>query len=170
MTTSMFLRGACAALLAAGFALAAEPASAQSQDERDVVAAVQALFDAMATCDAAAVRARSMPEGRLYRVVVGGDAPARSSTFEEFANSLATCGGTRLERMWEPQVRVHKGIATLWAPYDFWLDGTFSHCGIDSFELVKGEGGWKLTGATYTIERTGCAPSPLGVPKPGRTP
>ena len=69
-----------------------------------------------------------------------------------------------LERTWAPQVRVHKGIATLWAPYDFWLNGAFSHCGIDSFELVKTGDGWKLTGGTYTMERTGCAPSPLGPP------
>ena len=69
-----------------------------------------------------------------------------------------------LERMWEPQVRVHKGIANLWAPYDFWLDGKFSHCGIDSFELMKTAGGWRLTGGSYTVEREGCAPSPLGPP------
>ena len=140
-------------------------ALAQSQDERDVVAVVQKLFDMMAACDAAGARAISMPEGRLYRIAVGGDAPVRSSTFEEFNSSLAKCGAKRLERMWEPQVRVHKGIATLWAPYDFWLDGKFSHCGIDSFELVKTPEGWKLSGGSYTMEREGCAPSPLGAPK-----
>ena len=66
--------------------------------------------------------------------------------------------------MWQPQVRVHKDIAAVWAPYDFWLDGTFSHCGIDSFELVRTPSGWKLTGGIYTVEREGCAPSPLGPP------
>ena len=71
-----------------------------------------------------------------------------------------------LERIWEPQVRVHKGIATLWAPYDFWLDGALRHCGIDSFELVKSPEGWKITGGTYTVEREGCQPSPLGPPAP----
>jgi hypothetical protein len=140
-------------------------ALAQAQDERDVVAVVQKLFDVMATCDADGARAISMAEGRLYRVAVGGDAPVRSSTFEEFNASLAKCGAKRLERMWEPQVRVHKGIASLWAPYDFWLDGKFSHCGIDSFELVKTAEGWKLTGGSYTMEREGCAPSPLGPPR-----
>ena len=142
-----------------------QAALAQTQDERDVVAVVQKLFDMMAACDAAGARAISMPEGRLYRVAVGGDTPVRSSTFEEFNSSLAKCGAKRLERMWEPQVRVHKGIAALWAPYDFYLDGKFSHCGIDSFELVKTPEGWQLTGGSYTMEREGCAPSPLGPPR-----
>lgn len=142
------------------------PAHAQpvSTDERDVIAVVQKFFDAMATCDAASARAITLPEGRLYRFVVGTPDPVRSSTFEEFNNGLAACTRTLLERMWSPQVRVHKGIASLWAPYDFWLNGAFSHCGIDSFELVKTPEGWKLTGGTYTIEREGCTPSPLGAP------
>ena len=75
----------------------------------------------------------------------------RSSTFDEFSASLGKCGRKMLERMWAPQVRVHKGIATLWAPYDFWLNGAFSHCGIDSFELAKTAEGWKFTGGVYTV-------------------
>jgi hypothetical protein len=160
---------AVALCLALSCALSARAATALAQpastDEREVVAAVQKLFDAMATCDAAAARAVSLPEGRLYRLTPGSaDAAPRSSTFEEFNAQLATCNRRMLERMWNPQVRIHKGIASLWAPYDFWLDGTFSHCGIDSFDLVKTSTGWTLTGGIYTVERNGCAPSPLGTP------
>ncbi|BCS34430.1 hypothetical protein TBR22_A36570 [Luteitalea sp. TBR-22] len=150
----------------ASFALVV-PAAAQapSAEEREVIAATQRLFDAMAACDEAAIRALTVPEGRFYRVTVGADRPPSSVTLDEFATSFGKCGRKMLERMWAPQVRVHKGIATLWAPYDFWLNGAFSHCGIDSFELVKVGDGWKLTGGTYTMERDGCAPSPLGPPK-----
>jgi hypothetical protein len=157
-------RRAIGALIATVLLAAPAHGQAPTPDERDVVAVVQKFFDAMATCDAAGARAISMPEGRLYRLVVGAEATVRGSTFDEFNANLAKCERKLLERMWQPQVRVHKGIATLWAPYDFWLDGKFSHCGVDSFELVKTAEGWKLTGGTYTIEREGCAPSPLGAP------
>jgi hypothetical protein len=140
------------------------PARAQSPngDERDVIAAVQVMFDAIAACDAVKARAVSVPEGRLYRLVPAPGAQPASSTLEQFAARLEQCPNTMLERMWTPQVRVHKGIASLWAPYDFWIDGKFSHCGIDSFDLVKTPAGWKITGGIYTVEREGCAPSPLG--------
>lgn len=134
-------------------------------DARDVVATVQRIFDAMATCDAATIRALSLPHGRLFRLTPGSDQPPRSTTLEDFAAQFATCHRRLLERMWAPQVRVHKGIATVWAPYDFWIDDAFSHCGIDSFELIRHEGAWKLAGGSYTVERDGCAPSPLGPPK-----
>ena len=122
------------------------------------------IFDAMEKCDPATIRALSLPEGRLFRLTPGSDQPPRSTTLDDFAAQFATCNRTLLERMWAPQVRVHKGIATLWAPYDFWLNGAFSHCGIDSFEMLKTADGWKLASGTYTVEREGCAPSPLGPP------
>ena len=168
----IMLRQSCAgiariAIVALGFVAAPASLGAQTQDEREVIAVVQKIFDAMAACDPAAARALSMPEGLLYRVAVGADVPIRTTTLEAFSAGLANCGQARLERLWQPQVRVHKDIATLWAPYDFWLDGKFSHCGIDSFEFVRTPDGWKLTGGNYTVEREDCAPSPLGPPRGG---
>jgi hypothetical protein len=29
--------------------------------------------------------------------------------------------------MWNPELREHGLIATLWAPYDFWTDGKCNH-------------------------------------------
>ena len=54
------------------------------------------------------------------------------------------------ERIWNPEVRVNGLIATVWAPYDFWIDGKFSHCGVDQFDLIKTEEGWKIAGGVYT--------------------
>ena len=48
---------------------------------------------------------------------------------------------------------------------DFHLDGKFTHCGTDIFTLVKTADGWKISGGIYTVEPTGCEPSPLGAIK-----
>jgi len=53
------------------------------------------------------------------------------------------------------------------APYDFFVDGRFSHCGTDIFAFLKGAGGWTITGVTYDVVREGCPPSPLGPPGAG---
>jgi hypothetical protein len=52
-------------------------------------------------------------------------------------------------------------IATVWAPYDFWIDGKFSHCGVDAFDLIKTDKGSRIAGGAYTVELK-CEPSPLG--------
>jgi hypothetical protein len=146
--------------------LAQAPGAQGSSAERDaVLAAVQKFFDTMASGDIAAGRAGSIPEGRFFSVRESGSgaAPAiRSFTNQESYDRMASDKRKRQERMWNPEVRIHGPIAVVWTAYDFWVDGKFSHCGVDAFNLVKTADGWKLAGGLYTVEQTGCPPSPLG--------
>ena len=147
-------------------ATAAPPEAAAAVPEADkqaIVGVVQKLFDAMAAKDAAAAAAVLVPEARFF--VPRDGEPARTFTGKEFAEGVGTRKVAVLERFWNPEVRVRGPIATIWTPYDFWSDGKFSHCGIDAFDLIKTAEGWKISGGTYTVERTGCAPSPLGPPR-----
>lgn len=149
--------------LASFLLLSAIWCGAQSTGEdQSVISRVQALFDAMATHDSTAATALVIPEGRL--MVSRANGTVSNSTLGEFATRLSSAKSSYLERMWNPKVMVRGGIAVLWTEYDFHLDGKFSHCGIDSFQLVKMPEGWKISGLAYTVEPTGCAPSPLGLP------
>jgi len=139
-------------------------AAADNSEEKAVLATVQKAFDAMAAHDPEAARAVLIPEGRVIASRATGN-PTNISQ-EEFAARLGTAKQQLLERMWNPRVSIRGGIASVWAEYDFHLDGKFSHCGIDSFTLVKTAEGWKISGIVYTVEPTGCAPSPLGPPPP----
>ena len=137
-------------------------AAAESTGEKDVVAAVQKLFDAMSAHDSDAARAVILPEGRL--VSANADGKVSSRTLEEFAGRLSAIKGQMLERIWNPKIFIRGRIAHLWAEYDFHLNGKFHHCGVDSISLVKSADGWKITGIEDTNETTGCTPSPLGPP------
>jgi hypothetical protein len=59
-------------------------------------------------------------------------------------------------------VLVNDLMAVFWAPYDFYIDGEFSHCGVDVFDLIKLDGQWKLANSMYTVISSGCPKSPLG--------
>ena len=52
-------------------------------------------------------------------------------------------------------------MASVWAPYTFYLNGAISHCGINSIELLHDEDGWKVTQISDTRRREDC-PDPLG--------
>ncbi len=147
-------------------ALAALLTAAPSAEEKAVLAAVQGFFDSMVTKDAGAAKKILIPEGRLFSVrVQDGKKIVRSSSNQDFIDGLAKSTDAWLERMWDPEVKIRGSIATVWTPYDFHINGKFSHCGIDAFDLVKKDGAWMISGGTYTVERTGCAESPLGPPK-----
>ena len=139
-------------------------AAAQPAVDRDaVIAAVQRFFDALGARDVAAMKAIVLMEGSFF--AVREDGSVRPTPIAQFVDRLPAGKEKFLERMWNPEVKVHGGIATLWAPYDFYRDGKFSHCGIDAFDLVKSPEGWKIAGGTFTIEKSNCPASPLGPPK-----
>ena len=132
-----------------------------------VVAVVQRFFDSMATRDVSAASAVLVAEGRFFSVRKDdkGETVVRSTTVKEYLERMPAGKERLLERMWNPEVKLHGALATVWTPYDFYRDGKFSHCGIDAFDLVKTKSGWQIASAVFTIERTDCPTSPLGPPK-----
>lgn len=145
------------------------PSTARAQtgaDREAVLKTVRAFFDTMTARDVDGARKILMPQGRFHAMrIQDGKPDVRAFSNEEYFSQLASSKQVMRERMWNPEVRIHGLIATVWAPYDFWIDGKFSHCGIDAFDLIRTEEGWKIAGGAYTIE-TKCEPSPLGPLKP----
>jgi len=138
----------------------------RSEDEAAVLVAVEQFFETMTANDSAGARAVLDPAGSFVSVRWNedGERVVRRAPNDAYLGSLATESETYLERMWDPEVRIHGPIATVWTPYDFYVDGVFSHCGVDAFQLLRTDAGWLITGGMYTVERTECPESPLGPP------
>lgn len=155
------------ALLCWTLALTFPVSTLRAQTARDsIVATVQEFFRSMEANDADAARRIMLPEGHSVATWRMGDSSVvRSATFQSHFDRLRAAKDTVLERMWEPTVQVHQTVAVLWTPYDLYVNGKFSHCGIDAFSLVRRKGGWMISSVIYTVEPTGCAPSPLGPPR-----
>jgi hypothetical protein len=127
------------------------------QDRGEVLAAVQSLFDAMAAHDQAALMAAVIPEGRITsHRVRDGQVSLRTTGWAEWAQQVAGATQRLEERMVDPQVRIRGSLATVWTEYTFHIDGTFSHCGIDLFDLAKVDGRWRILNISYTAETEGC--------------
>jgi hypothetical protein len=140
------------------------PARAQSPEAEKaaILKTVQAFFDTMTAKDVEGARAILQPQGRFHAMRMRDGKPdVRAFSNEEYFADLQASKQLMRERIWNPEVRINGLIATMWAPYDFWIDGKLSHCGVDAFDLIKTGDGWKIAGGVYTLE-TKCAPSPLG--------
>ena len=101
-------------------------------------------------------------------VAIAPDGKITSTPVEKWTERLIGSKDAWLERIWDPQVLEHGGIAVIWAPYDFYVNGRFSHCGTDSVNLIKSEPGWRISGLSFTRQISGCPASPLGPPKAGQ--
>jgi hypothetical protein len=47
-------------------------------------------------------------------------------------------------------------LAQAWCDYAFYVDKSYSHCGVDAFQLFKGKDGWKIFHLADTRRKTGC--------------
>lgn len=156
-------------LFCLGTLLLLRPAPVAGQSAKDeVLKTGQAVFEAMARRDTAELKRLVHPAAHLIATAGSGEsAAAYVSTRSQFLSEIATMAAVPLERMWNPEVQVSDGVATIWTRYDFHLGSTWSHCGIDSFQLVKTAGAWLVTSIAYTVVRPAarCQPNPNGPPR-----
>jgi hypothetical protein len=60
------------------------------------------------------------------------------------------------ERITFETIKVDGPLAMVWTPYKFYYAGNFSHCGVNSFQLVRINGRWKIQFLIDTRRRQGC--------------
>ena len=60
------------------------------------------------------------------------------------------------ERITFETVKIDGPLAIVWTPYKFYYAGNFSHCGVNSFQLVRINGRWKIQFLIDTRRRQGC--------------
>ncbi len=92
-------------------------------------------------------------------MTVGADADTaglRYSTVDRLVAAVGGSGRVLDERIWDWEVRVSEGAATVWSPYALYVDGEFSHCGIDAVQLAQLAGRWKIVQLMDTRRREGC--------------
>ncbi|MBD0831727.1 nuclear transport factor 2 family protein [Aestuariibaculum sediminum] len=60
------------------------------------------------------------------------------------------------ERLLDFNIQVDGTMANVWTPYEFWFNDTFSHCGVNNFQLFNDNGKWKIIYLIDTRRRQGC--------------
>lgn len=126
--------------------LAAGPAAAQT-DKDAILGVVGTVFRGMRTRDTALMRSTFVPQGgRLLGMAAKDGKPA----LEVIDPSLwigsvgRGTGPGPDERTFSPNVEVDDNIAHVWTYYELWLGPKLSHCGYDSFFMVKLAEGWRI--------------------------
>jgi hypothetical protein len=135
------------------------PSDAAVPQQVEPMAAVQQLFDAMRAGDAERARAVFARDIRFALLDPTG-ASVVVQPLDGFLRSMAASSGNWNEQIYDVEVRVDGHVASVWAPFTFYLNGNLSHCGTNSIELLRDATGWKITQISDTRRTEGC-PDPL---------
>lgn len=135
--------------------------NAQQTAEDSVKAAVNKLFDGMKNADADLLRQAFTDSAVLQTFARNstGQIMIRNESVSGFAESISKLKpGAADERIVFETVKIDGPLASVWTPYNFYLDNKFSHCGVNSFQLVRLNGIWKIQYLIDTRRKQGCKP------------
>lgn len=139
---------------------------AQNQsDEQAALQVIDGFFSALESKEEGALAELMYPGSlNISAARQGSNITLTARSYSELLERFAD-GPPIIERYWDHTLLVQSGIAVFWAPYDLYVGDSFSHCGVDSFQLVKENGRWWLTNLSWTIEREDCTLHPQGPPQ-----
>lgn len=126
--------------------------------EDSVKAAVNALFTGMINSDSAAIVNAFSDDAVLQSInEKDGKTNTVSEKTTDFGHAIAAIKkGDADERITFNDVKIDGPLAMVWAPYNFYYKGKFSHCGIDFFGLVRKNGVWKIQYLVDTRRKNSC--------------
>ncbi|MDH5759549.1 MAG: nuclear transport factor 2 family protein [Gemmatimonadota bacterium] len=139
--------------------------AAQTPDEHAAVLAVaEEALEAVTREDWASFAALLLPEGMTFSARADENGPRYSARTREYYRELIDPEDI-VERGFDARVLVSGPVALVWMPYDLYVEGAWSHCGVDTFTMILTGDGWRIAGMAWTVEQPpACTAHPDGPP------
>lgn len=132
---------------------------AQSEEEKGVKATINELFVGMQKSDSSMVANTFLPDAIMQTISKSQSGQVRvvNGSLADFLNSIQNAeAGVLNEKLSGYDIKIDGNLASSWTPYQFYRGEEFSHCGVNSFQLMKTDEGWKIFHIVDTRRREGC--------------
>jgi len=127
--------------------------------EDSVKSTVNLLFEGMKSSDPLILK-KAFADSAILQTIgrsKEGKTIIRNEKIDAFAESVGKAPkGSLDERIQFETIKIDGPLAIVWTPYQFYYDGKFSHCGVNSFQLVRTNGEWKIQYLIDTRRRENC--------------
>ncbi|GGI23115.1 nuclear transport factor 2 family protein [Pedobacter mendelii] len=131
---------------------------AQSFHEDAVKKVVNNLFLGMKNGDST-LSSSAFAMNSILQTIVSkdGESMVRTESVSEFIKFIGTPHSQKYDqRIVFTKILIDGPLASVWADYKFYVDDKFSHCGVNSFQLVKGKKGWQIVYIIDTRRKDDC--------------
>ena len=125
----------------------AQSTTVHNQDSVEAVKqVVQNMFTAMKNSDTVLLKT-CFSSNVIFQTIVNkaGEVTVKNESLQDFINSIGKQPvGSLDEQIQFDSIKVNRELASVWTPYQFFYKQKYSHSGVNSFQLVKLTGGWKI--------------------------
>lgn len=133
---------------------------AQNVEEKAVKKTIEDFFVGFHSQDSIRIKSKVTPEIILQTVGSDsiGNALVKNQNFNAFLKSIVSIPKTTTfeEKITSYTIQIDGDMANAWTNYEFWLNGSFSHCGVNSFQLIKIGNEWKIIYVIDTRRKNDC--------------
>ena len=133
--------------------------SAQDAREKEVMKVIDQLFEAMRTNDSTLLKSCFAENASSYTLFKdpAGTSQLRQGSVQRFADAVGQPkSDVWNEPIWNEKVHIDGPLAAVWVDYAFYLNNQFLHCGVDAFQLIETEEGWKIFHLADTRRKSDC--------------
>lgn len=127
---------------------------AQKTENDAIKESVENLFAGMKNADTVMIKS-VFADNAILQTIMKSDA-VKTEKLQDFLSSFSKLSKNDAdEKIKFEAIHVDGNLASVFTPYEFYYKGKFSHCGANSFQLVKQNNVWKIQ---YLIDtrRTNC--------------
>lgn len=133
---------------------------AQSSDDELIANSISKFFEGFHARDSMVMKSMAADEVIMQTLVPDreGGHMIRTNLFSNFLKAISSIPDSVnfQEKILDIKVRTDGPMANAWTPYQFWVNGNLSHCGVNSFQLIKKGGDWKIFYIVDTRRRDDC--------------
>ncbi len=127
----------------------------QTSEENLVKATINQLFNGMKSSDSILFK-KSFHKNAVLQTITK-TAEVKNENINDFALSISKAEkGSLDERITFSNILIDGNLASVWTPYEFYYKGQFSHCGVNSFQLVKSNNEWEIQYIIDTRRKDNC--------------
>ena len=141
---------------------AAAPADTNAAARAELGRLVEAFKHAMLVKDGGAIRGMFLPGGSWFRVLdPAALAAARTKnpeakqlspgSYEDLAKFLTTTQAAIEETFEKVHIETDGTVGMVWFDYRFISDGKQDHHGVETWQVVRGSDGWKISAMLYSV-------------------
>lgn len=125
------------------------------QHNQEIEKPIRNLFLGMKNADPELVKTAFAENVSMQTITKEGI--VKSDQVQDFIASVSKFTKDDLdERIRIEAVHTDGNLASVFTPYSFYLKGKLSHCGVNSFQLVKQNGEWKIQYVIDTRRKDHC--------------
>ncbi|MBB3122792.1 hypothetical protein FHS04_000280 [Mesoflavibacter sabulilitoris] len=119
-----------------------------AQSEAEVQKTIETFFEGFHKQDSTLLNQVVYKDVTLQTIVINreGKTILHTEDYSNFITSILSIPKNQKfkEKLLDFDIKIDGNMANAWTPYQFWFNDQFSHCGVNSFQLIKVDNAWKI--------------------------